>query len=1257
MSFRTKKIKVLPRKRRERSPGTFSPLTHHKRDKVEEGTLIQRLLEKTRNHLSSYKAKASILSPLPLSHPLRPITALCKLNSHKILSSPTEVDLTALRNLTSPPTEGIIHAEICATNSTTLYIHTHFDSIRNLEKAIYSHKGPFYRSTHSLKNSGYLPKEQIERILILNIRNVDLPDSQVIEDIRKHVEGTTKHSLKNIKLSKRNTNNKYRTATAHLTCPATKHVLLELSKKPLYDHILLAGATADKKLHRCTSCGEFGHTRKTCTKPTTLSIIIHTKLPLYPYQIPLLKHQLQAKEINLAPSNNPNSPTSSSTIIATYETNTFTKLFSDPQRALMPLKHHMPQQVYKRTSSTCDKCHHPHTNEKQCPKFHHNTYPSKQKPVPTEEKKSLPAQEHRQKTTNTENLNKREQKNMKTSNTKTFNQRLHALDASAQTCREKFPKQKKEEESKQTTNSKYGHSPSKLKIKESTNRRGKKNKYNQSIPLKKTGIKKQVQKIKKEPIYTHKKSKFMRAEANSIPEKQNKKEKKQQIENNAISSTNPNSKQPHHKQQNFEANLPKLNKKYKNQTKNSTKRNGVDCNQMEYTPINNQEHRRKQDGTTFSVEHNVNREERQIKPVQELNDYDDQYSLTNDTQESVPKHILKSKAQKPQQSQQTIVIPKGSENKTRIKLDKINKDDISAPKKNLQLTDEEKMFIRESIKAKLPFKKLSEDHVEAVLPYFFPHTYSSEKDIIEEGNPCTKRFFVIQSGECRSKNENSEDTHILSVGDCFGTLALLSNTSRNSIITANSEKITCWVMNWNTIHETHKQEQSTKHKSNFCWLQSLKIFQSMSQKELKLIDLELQEEQIETGETIFEEGDTPDKFYIVRFGSCESVHENEDGQQERYQIEKGSIFGYSTLLTNTPRRSTILSGKTGCIVLTLKKEAFIKLLQPLEKTMSRNREKYLKRTKITNAAHNKDEMEKKTTTFHNQPMQITDNRSLNESNIVITDKKLMQNKKNIRNTINSSSSQFHHVDLCTTSSPETPRLSLSYSRSPEKRIDLHDKYLQMENPRFKQHKRAPTQPTQIEIDFKLDQSLKVYRNIIPNELIIELTKLAKETNPREKHGRNHKMTLFGKPQPGYEVLYGWGRDILMKSSKWHKSLTNALQVVANATPIPNVDPNACLLNYFPTGFQHTPAHQDQRYGTKEADEVIMIPIGEPRYFVFQSESKPHRSHKLKLENGMVLFLSKECNTQYKHSRPIMENISLPSYSFTFRSSDERRLQD
>jgi len=265
----------------------------------------------------------------------------------------------------------------------------------------------------------------------------------------------------------------------------------------------------------------------------------------------------------------------------------------------------------------------------------------------------------------------------------------------------------------------------------------------------------------------------------------------------------------------------------------------------------------------------------------------------------------------------------------------IEEDKIPEPQ---EYDDATLSFIKESIRENLLFKDSEDALIEKIAPYFTQATFSAGDVIIAEGEENATKFFSIKEGTCQVSSEKDGDIVTLDSGMTFGELALLYNAPRNATIKAITD-VKVFVMERSAYRYVNVTMHQQEDDSRFGFLRSVKLFQPLLANEITLIDMALTARSCEPNELIFNQGDAPDFFYIIKEGTCEgtAVKENET---EEFVKNVGSFFGELALLNDEPRNATIRTGVNGCTLLQLSREDFNQLLGPLRNILDRNAKQY-----------------------------------------------------------------------------------------------------------------------------------------------------------------------------------------------------------------------------------------------------------------------------------------------------------------------------
>ena len=131
------------------------------------------------------------------------------------------------------------------------------------------------------------------------------------------------------------------------------------------------------------------------------------------------------------------------------------------------------------------------------------------------------------------------------------------------------------------------------------------------------------------------------------------------------------------------------------------------------------------------------------------------------------------------------------------------------------------------------------------------------------------------------------------------------------------------------------------------FLKSVPFFEDLFLEELMVIEEALWQEEFLTSETIFEEGDRGNKFYMIYEGVV-GLYSGPRGQQKLLvKLNPGDYFGEMALFDDAPRSATAVS-ETPCRVLTLVKEQFHELMIQRPETLFHVCKALCKRLRQTN---------------------------------------------------------------------------------------------------------------------------------------------------------------------------------------------------------------------------------------------------------------------------------------------------------------------
>lgn len=242
-----------------------------------------------------------------------------------------------------------------------------------------------------------------------------------------------------------------------------------------------------------------------------------------------------------------------------------------------------------------------------------------------------------------------------------------------------------------------------------------------------------------------------------------------------------------------------------------------------------------------------------------------------------------------------------------------------------------------ALKDSILFKTLEFDQMEEVLDAMFQKKVFPGDYIIRQGEDADN-FYVIQSGIYKVF---VDDVYVKTYEETgsFGELALLYNTPRQATVQSETAG-TLWAMDRNTFRRIILKSAVKRRKLFEMLLDSVPLLKSLQSHERMNLADALVTKYFNTGERIFEKGDTANGMYFIEEGEISiRVYTSDDGEIEINRLKRGDYFGELSLITNKSRAASAAVVKP-CKLAFLDVETFERLLGPCRDIMKRNIDQY-----------------------------------------------------------------------------------------------------------------------------------------------------------------------------------------------------------------------------------------------------------------------------------------------------------------------------
>jgi CRP-like cAMP-binding protein len=108
-------------------------------------------------------------------------------------------------------------------------------------------------------------------------------------------------------------------------------------------------------------------------------------------------------------------------------------------------------------------------------------------------------------------------------------------------------------------------------------------------------------------------------------------------------------------------------------------------------------------------------------------------------------------------------------------------------------------------------------------------------------------------------------------------------------------------------------------------LANIPMFAGLDRSRLKLLSFASERYSYDAGQTVFLQGDTGDKAYVIIEGAADVVLETMDGPKKLVTMERNDLFGELALLCDAPRTATIVAAQN-LSLMSISKDVFVKLV-------------------------------------------------------------------------------------------------------------------------------------------------------------------------------------------------------------------------------------------------------------------------------------------------------------------------------------------
>jgi CRP-like cAMP-binding protein len=233
----------------------------------------------------------------------------------------------------------------------------------------------------------------------------------------------------------------------------------------------------------------------------------------------------------------------------------------------------------------------------------------------------------------------------------------------------------------------------------------------------------------------------------------------------------------------------------------------------------------------------------------------------------------------------------------------------------------------------MPFDCLTESHLREIQGQIEVRELPPHKVVFKLGQSSDQAFFLID-GAVDLTDRNYEVRHFPADDD--ENYLALDNYNEHTVNAITTELTTFYVidrshldllMTWTQAAEAMLDEDEDEQAPN--WMDALlesDLFGQIPPAKIQSLFTQFAEHEVELGDTIIEEGEAGDTFYVIKEGKAMVTREESGKRKTLAALTAGNFFGEDALISDTERNATVTMTSDG-VLMCLSKDQFRELLQ------------------------------------------------------------------------------------------------------------------------------------------------------------------------------------------------------------------------------------------------------------------------------------------------------------------------------------------
>jgi len=247
-------------------------------------------------------------------------------------------------------------------------------------------------------------------------------------------------------------------------------------------------------------------------------------------------------------------------------------------------------------------------------------------------------------------------------------------------------------------------------------------------------------------------------------------------------------------------------------------------------------------------------------------------------------------------------------------------EEVELSKLVTEKTEEEKASIAEAIRASVMFKDISDDQREMIYGVMEPIDCRKGDWVIKQGT-VGDRFYIVDHGDFEVRIVPDGQTDDGSGGNVvhvyhgsrennahpsFGELALMYSAPRAASVVAKSDG-KLWALHRYAFRQVLAQQ--TERKELVRVLKRISLLKNVKPEKIQSLAAAMAEVTFGKGESVVEQGQVGDNFFVVVSGSCELIHKEKE-EVATATLKANDYFGEEVLVDERRYGATVVALQT-----------------------------------------------------------------------------------------------------------------------------------------------------------------------------------------------------------------------------------------------------------------------------------------------------------------------------------------------------------